>query len=108
MFCGECSQQMNPDARFAASGRPMQPVQATSYCGGGRMVRRVMERMIGGVCVGFAEHFGWDPTLVRVLTVLLFFLGCGSIFIAYIVAWIIMPQQPLVWMTPPPRRLIRR
>jgi len=103
MFCGACSQQMNPDARFCCHcGRPIQPVQTANFCGSGRMVRPLYGRMIGGVCAGFADHFGWDPTLVRVLTVLLFFLGCGSIFIAYIVAWIVMPEQPLVWMTPPP------
>ena len=36
-----------------------------------RLYRSVRHRVIGGVCGGIADHFGWDPFLVRVV---LFFL----------------------------------
>jgi phage shock protein C len=50
--------------------------------------------MIAGVCAGFAEYLELDPTLVRILWVMLvLFGGCGVL--GYIVAWIIMPEEPL-------------
>jgi phage shock protein C len=107
MFCGACSQQMNPDARFCCHcGRPIQ-AQAANWAQAGnwnaaRLTRPPYGRMIGGVCAGFAEHFGWDVTVVRILTVVLFFCGCGAILLAYIAAWIIMPNAPLFYVTPPP------
>jgi phage shock protein PspC (stress-responsive transcriptional regulator) len=56
-----------------------------------RLVRRTDNKMIGGVCAGVADYFGLDPTLVRVLTVVGAVLGLGSIVIAYVVAWAVMP-----------------
>ena len=50
-------------------------------------------KMICGVCAGFAEYFGIDPTLVR-LGVAVFCLLGGSGIAAYIVAAIIMPTKP--------------
>ena len=45
-------------------------------------------RWVGGVCLGVAEHFNLDVTLVRVLTVLL-----GVSLIAYLVAWALLPAE---------------
>jgi phage shock protein PspC (stress-responsive transcriptional regulator) len=49
-------------------------------------------RMIAGVCAGLAIRFGWDPALVRVIAVLSIFLP-GPQFLAYILLWIIMPNE---------------
>ncbi len=49
--------------------------------------------MIDGVCGGFAEYFDVDPTIVRLLCVLLTLMG-GSGFVFYILAMIIMPVNP--------------
>ena len=49
-------------------------------------------KMIAGVCAGLARRFGWSPTTVR----LLFLVSCllpGPQFIAYIVLWIVMPEE---------------
>jgi phage shock protein C len=101
MFCGACSQQMNADARFCCRcGKPI-PVQSANFYGG-RLTRPRYGRMIGGVCAGFAEHYGWDVALVRVVAVLLLVFGHVLIFIAYIAAWIVMPEEPLYWMPQPP------
>jgi phage shock protein PspC (stress-responsive transcriptional regulator) len=54
--------------------------------------------MIGGVCAGIAEYFDTDPSLIRLALVLLFFAG-GVGILAYIVAWIIVPQKPLITTT---------
>jgi phage shock protein PspC (stress-responsive transcriptional regulator) len=58
-----------------------------------RLVRRTDDKMLGGVCAGLADHLGLDPTLVRVLTVLATVLGAGSVVIAYLVAWVIVPKD---------------
>lgn len=50
-------------------------------------------RIIGGVCGGIAEYFGVDPTLVRVVWVLISFLSFHwSVVVLYIIVWAIMPQ----------------
>ena len=51
------------------------------------------EKMLCGVCSGIAEYFNLDPTLVRLAAVALT-IWWGSGLIAYIVAAIIMPEQP--------------
>jgi len=58
-----------------------------------RLYKSRRERMIDGVCGGIAEYFEVDPTIVRILWVLVTLLG-GSGFILYIIAMIIMPVNP--------------
>lgn len=49
-------------------------------------------RKIAGVCGGFAEYLDLDPTLVRLVWVMLaLFIGWG--LIGYLIAWIIMPEE---------------
>ncbi|WBU39078.1 PspC domain-containing protein [Homoserinibacter sp. YIM 151385] len=50
-------------------------------------------RMIGGVCLAFAERFGWNVALVRLLTVLSLLIP-GPQLIFYVVAWIVIPAEP--------------
>ena len=48
-------------------------------------------KMIGGVCAGIADYLGLDPTIVRIVWVLmLFFAGFGILL--YLILWIIMPK----------------
>ena len=54
-------------------------------------MRRTDDKMLGGVCSGLADYLGMDVTLVRVLTVLAAVLGFGSVIVAYIVAWFLVP-----------------
>ncbi|WP_243043101.1 PspC domain-containing protein [Dyella sedimenti] len=56
-----------------------------------RLHRSLTDRKLAGVCGGIAEYLGWDPTLVRLLWVVLTLLG-GSGVVAYIVLWIVMPD----------------
>ncbi|HET9490937.1 MAG TPA: PspC domain-containing protein [Methylomirabilota bacterium] len=52
-------------------------------------------RMIAGVCGGLAEWLGWDPTLVRVLYVLVSILSAAFPgIVVYLLLWIIMPRAP--------------
>jgi len=60
----------------------------------GRLRRSKSNKMIAGVLGGLARYFGFDPTLARVLYVILSVVSVGfpGIFV-YIILWIIMPQE---------------
>ena len=58
-----------------------------------RFYRSKDHSVIGGVCAGVAERFGWDIALVRIVTVLIGLFG-GPIIIAYLVAWVVVPVRP--------------
>jgi phage shock protein PspC (stress-responsive transcriptional regulator) len=51
-------------------------------------------RMIAGVCGGIAEWLGWDPTLVRILFVLVsIFSAAFPGILIYLILWILMPNR---------------
>lgn len=58
-----------------------------------RLVRSRDDRWFSGVCGGLAKYFGLDSNLVRLLVVLGTVLGLGSLLVAYVVAWILMPEE---------------
>ncbi len=58
-----------------------------------RLYRSKTNRMIAGVCGGFAEYFNADPTIVRLIAVLALFIGFFPAVIAYIVLAIVIPLQ---------------
>jgi phage shock protein C len=61
----------------------------------GQLVRPRTPRVFGGVCSGLAMHYGWDITTVRLLWVLcVLFAGTG--ILAYIIAWIVIPEAPYI------------
>lgn len=56
-----------------------------------KLYRSRNNRMISGVCGGFAEYINLDPTIIRLLWVLFCFAG-GTGVLAYIIAAIIIPE----------------
>lgn len=58
-----------------------------------RLVRRRDDKMVAGVCSGVADYLGVDVTLVRVLTVLGAVFGFGSLIVAYVVMWAVVPEE---------------
>ena len=60
---------------------------------GKRLFRSKKNRMIAGVCAGIGEYLGLDPTVIRLLWVLLTFFSGGAGVLAYIIAWIIIPEK---------------
>jgi phage shock protein PspC (stress-responsive transcriptional regulator) len=58
-----------------------------------RLVRSSDDRWLGGVCGGLARYLGVDSNLVRLLVVVGTVLGLGSLVVAYVVAWILMPSD---------------
>lgn len=59
-----------------------------------RIYRLRNDRKIAGVCSGIAEYLDIDPTIVRMIWLAAVLLGgCG--IVAYIIAMIVIPQQPI-------------
>ncbi len=58
-----------------------------------KLYRSKTSRQVAGVCGGLAQHFNVDPTLIRVLFVVLAVLG-GSGILLYLALWIIVPSEP--------------
>ena len=57
-----------------------------------KLFRDPQNSMLGGVCSGLAAYLNIDVTVVRLLTVLLFFLSATTVAIAYIILWIVVPE----------------
>lgn len=57
-----------------------------------KLYRSKKSRIIAGVCGGIGEYLGVDPTLIRLFWVLLSLEGIG--IPGYIMAWIIIPEEP--------------
>lgn len=60
-----------------------------------RLYRSRNDRMVAGVCGGLAHYFGIDPTLVRLAFAVLLLIGVGSPVLAYLVLWLIIPEEPV-------------
>ncbi|MFC1741688.1 PspC domain-containing protein [Nanoarchaeota archaeon] len=58
-----------------------------------RLYRSKKDKIIAGVCGGIAEHFNVDPIWIRLAAVLLIFAN-GLGLVLYILAWILIPQNP--------------
>ncbi|MDP2776348.1 MAG: PspC domain-containing protein, partial [Anaerolineales bacterium] len=57
------------------------------------LARSKSNRMIAGVCSGLADYLNLDPTVVRLLFVLGFFLAGPGILIAYLIMAIVTPEE---------------
>ena len=97
MVCTHCKRELTEHSNFcyycgasqqvAPSGVP--PIQK-------RLMRSSVDCKIAGVCGGIAEYMDVDPTVVRLVWVLItFFTGIVPGIIAYLVAWMVMPITPL-------------
>jgi phage shock protein C len=75
------------------------PTQDHGYHQGGqppyRQLRRSRhDRKIAGVCSGVADYLAVDPTLIRVAFVVLSVLTGGVFVLAYLFAYLVMPESP--------------
>jgi phage shock protein C len=67
------------------------PQQYPPSTGPARRLRRSrQDKVLAGVCGGLARYLAIDPVVIRVLMVVLIFAGVGVL--AYIVAWIVIPE----------------
>jgi len=89
MYCNYCGKVIPDDSALCAyCGQRMAGVVARK-----RLVRPSQGRKIAGVCAGFAEYFDLDVTLVRVVWLVCALFGLAGI-VAYLAAWIVMPEEP--------------
>jgi phage shock protein C len=100
MFCTKCGSELREQDNFCSSCGAATARAAASSSAWNRPVqtlsRPMSEAKIAGVCAGFARYLKLDVTLVRVLWVVLTvfpmpFFG----LVSYIVAWIVMPKDPV-------------
>ncbi|WP_433972601.1 PspC domain-containing protein [Tunturiibacter lichenicola] len=101
MFCTQCGNKVDLSSRFCTScGAPVSASAAPPPPPPGyqplapRLTRSRDNRMIAGVCAGFAQHYGWDLNLVRVITALVSFFSGGTGVLVYLIAWVIIPEAP--------------
>jgi phage shock protein C len=95
MYCNYCGKVIQEDAHLCAyCGTRVAGVVARQ-----RLVRPRANRKIAGVCAGLAEYFDLDVSLIRIVWLLCIL--CGGIgIIAYIVAWIVIPEEPMYLPAP--------
>src|SRR5258708_37821447 len=67
---------------------------ASTTGGPKKLMRSSTNKKLGGVCAGLAEYFDMDPTLVRVLWLLVVLCG-GTGILLYVILWIVLPLAPL-------------
>jgi len=103
MICSNCQREIAENSNFCylcgwrqAVAPPRAP-QAHK-----RLMRSATDVKIAGVCAGVAEYFEVDPTVVRLVWVLLIIVPVPFVpaILGYLVAWIIMPKAPLLVAAP--------
>jgi len=57
------------------------------------LVRSRNDRMVAGICAGVARYFGIDVTVVRVIVAVACIITGGAGILAYLVAWVIIPEE---------------
>ena len=98
-FCANCGGSLSSGARFcsACGGAVIEPGPVP---GSGPvrtpnpLIRPFAGRKLAGVCQGLANQYGWDVTLVRVITVLVAVFTFPIGLIAYLLFWLIVPEEP--------------
>ena len=91
MFCTQCGSELREqDCYCSQCGRRLKPEVPPSMRE--RLMRDMQHKKIAGVCAGLARYFDVDVVLVRLIFLVLA-LSTGIGFIAYIVAWIVMPKD---------------
>lgn len=100
-FCRSCGASMADGTRFCAvcGTEAMLRVAASTKAPYRPLIRPRAGRIIAGVCQGIANQYGWDPAWIRVIAVLTAIFAGGLGLIAYIVLWIVVPEEP--YLLPP-------
>ena len=60
-----------------------------------RLYRSRTDTVLGGVAAGLANYLNADPALVRIAWAILVLVTSGAAFLAYIVAWVVVPEEPI-------------
>jgi len=95
MYCNYCGKVIQDDANVCAYCG----TRVATVIGRKRLVRPRAGRKIAGVCIGVSEYFDLDVTVVRLVWLITSFMtGIG--LLAYPIAWIVIPEEPLMLPMP--------
>ena len=61
--------------------------------GNKRLIRTRKGRLVAGVCSGIGEYAGIDPTVVRLIFVVLALVTAGVFALVYLAAWVVIPEE---------------
>lgn len=93
MICQNCNKEIAPSSNFCYLCGTKQVAQVCQPVARRRLERSSTDKKIGGVCAGIANFFDLDVTLVRFLWLVAVLFG-GTGFLAYLIAWIVIPLAP--------------
>lgn len=105
MLCVQCRRELGDEGTYCPFCGARQQSGGTR-----RLTRSVTERKIAGVCGGIAEYLNIDPVIVRLIWVILSIVP-GALFgglIAYLVAWLLIPEPGVTSSRPSPSRRLTR
>lgn len=94
MYCTQCGTTLTETAKFCSQCGTRTAAGPVSYPER-RLMRSRTDKKIAGVCGGVARYFDVDPTFVRLLWLILVFFPLPGGLIAYIIAWIVLPKEPI-------------
>lgn len=59
-----------------------------------KLYRSMSDKKIAGVCGGLSQYFGIDPTIVRIIFVVLALPGGAPGVLPYLILWLVVPLEP--------------
>ena len=92
MYCTNCGVVLRENDRFCAQCAAPTGLGPAPVAANRRLGLPLEGKKIAGVCAGFARYFGTDVTLMRIGW-LVAALATGVGFIAYVIAWLLMPKD---------------
>jgi phage shock protein C len=97
MYCNACGKGIGEESRYCSHCGNVVGLQPVPK----KLMRSRSDRKIGGVCAGLAQYLGMDTSLVRILWFFIT-LACGIFpgLVAYVLGWVIIPEEPL-WLPAP-------
>lgn len=96
MTCPNCRRDIADYSNFCYYCGARQSTAAPGVVAQKRLMRSSVDSKLAGVCGGIAEYLDVDSTIVRLVWVLVFiFTGFIPGGLAYVIAWLVMPQAPL-------------
>jgi phage shock protein C len=102
-MCSYCQRDISESSNFCSFCGARQRPTAFSR----RLMRSAVDSKLGGVCGGIGEYFDVDPTMVRLLWVVLSVVPGALVggVLAYVLAWSIVPKAPRAPAVPGPAPL---
>ena len=102
-YCTSCGEELEPLEtshsihQTTPASTSYQPTQNQSVVQKEpkRLYRCCCDTVLGGVCAGLAEFIETDVNLIRLVTVILALFTGGTVAIAYLIAWALLPIEPI-------------